>query len=386
MKKFYTLYLLFLISIAAAQQLSIRVLTDVQTKSVMISAGIGNYTLYLDSVAVKVDTMAQVIQLTYNADSTIDVKSFERKIGTCKKVSLLALTTSGMMKVKSLSPESKPKQYEGDIEVTARNKSLRLINKINIEKYIAGVVETEAGRRSTKEYYKLQSILCRTYALANLRKHEADSFNLCDLVHCQAYKGRPDTKLIVEATDATKGLVVVDEDLNLITAVFHSNSGGQTINSEDIWSLSASYLRAKVDTFSLKMPNAKWEKRIPKKDWMNYLQTKYNFPVNDSILLNRAFNFSQANRTQTAINIDEYKIPLKSIRTDFSLKSTYFDILPDGEFLIFKGKGYGHGVGLSQEGAMRMALLGYSFKDIINFYYTKVNLVDLSILNFLRDE
>ena len=61
-------------------------------------------------------------------------------------------------------------------------------------------------------------------------------------------------------------------------------------------------------------------------------------------------------------------------------------IVPRGDSVVFSGRGYGHGVGLCQEGAMRMAELKYSFKDILNFYYKDVHLVDLSALNYFKQE
>jgi stage II sporulation protein D len=79
-------------------------------------------------------------------------------------------------------------------------------------------------------------------------------------------------------------------------------------------------------------------------------------------------------------------VPLKNVRTDLQLKSTFFSIFPQGDTLVFKGRGFGHGVGMCQEGAMRMAKLGYKYPEVINFYYQKTQLIDLHKLNFFRDE
>ncbi|NCW13444.1 MAG: hypothetical protein EBV82_09875, partial [Chitinophagia bacterium] len=81
-------------------------------------------------------------------------------------------------------------------------------------KYIAGVVEAEAGRKSHSEFYKAQSILARTYALSIIGKHVSEGHDLCDQVHCQAFFGRTSNFQILEAVNNTKGLVVVDQDLN----------------------------------------------------------------------------------------------------------------------------------------------------------------------------
>jgi stage II sporulation protein D len=79
------------------------------------------------------------------------------------------------------------------------------------------------------------------------------------------------------------------------------------------------------------------------------------------------------------------QIPRRAMRTDLKLRSTHFDIEHTSEEVIFKGRGFGHGVGLCQEGAMRMSKLGYSYKDIIHFYYTDVHLIQRRMLWFFKD-
>ena len=73
------------------------------------------------------------------------------------------------------------------------------------------------------------------------------------------------------------------------------------------------------------------------------------------------------------------------MRTDLKLRSTQFEIDYINDEVVFTGKGFGHGVGLCQEGAMRMSKLGYSYKDIIHFYYTDVHLIQRRMLWFFKD-
>jgi stage II sporulation protein D len=261
-----------------------------------------------------------------------------------------------------------------------------LINKVEIEKYIGGVVESESGTRTSLEYYKLQSILCRTYLLAHITRHTPEGFQVCDDVHCQAYLSRTTDADVKKGVAETKGLVVVDNDLNLITAAFHSNCGGQTVASQDVWAMSTSYLKSVKDTFCLHQTHAHWKRNIPLEDWRAYLQLKHKYPVDDSLKLNDATSFSQPNGRSVYFTDNELKIPLKTIRADFQLKSTYFSIDQQGESIYFNGRGYGHGVGLCQEGAMHMADLKKSYKEILNFYYQNVHLVDLSALSYFRQE
>jgi len=259
-----------------------------------------------------------------------------------------------------------------------------MINESVLDNYIAGVSEAEAGSRSPAEFYKVQAILARTYALAHINKHQLEGFNLCDQVHCQAFFGKTHEPEILNAVAATKGKVVVDEDMNLIVAVFHSNSGGQTVNSEDVWGKPTSYLRSVQDTFSLKMPNAKWQRKIAMADWLDYLKIKHNYPVEDSSARWYALHFRQDTR-KINLEYNNIKVPLKNVRTDFQLKSTFFSLDLVGDTLIFNGRGFGHGIGMCQEGAMRMAKAGYDYKDVLNYYYKNVHLIDLKDLNFFRE-
>lgn len=384
--KYYIVFLLILlVKTSGAQKLIVKLWSNTYSTTAIFAPLAGDYKIRMDTIVLNLENSTDVYQLSVEGDS-IEVKTFEKSIGKCKKIIFNSLSKDCSFKLKSVTPDSKVKIYDDDLEASVIQSGLKLLNKVDIEDYVAGVVESEGGPRNSSEYYKLQAILCRTYSLNNMRKHEVDSFNLCDQVHCQAYKGKTNNTNILNAVYDTKGLVIVDDDLNLISATFHSNCGGQTVNSEDVWLLSASYLRSVKDTFCLRMPNAKWQKKIEAKDWLNYLSSKFNFPVSDSLSTLKALSYAQANGRELFF-IDKYfNIPLKTIRTDMQLKSTYFSLEQGNDSVIFNGRGYGHGVGLCQEGAMRMAQYGISFKEIINFYYTKVHLVDLAALSFFRED
>jgi stage II sporulation protein D len=236
------------------------------------------------------------------------------------------------------------------------------------------------------EFYKVQAILARTFALTHINKHVAEGFSLCDQVHCQAYYGKPKDLTIFKAIEETKGKVVVDENLNLIVAAFHSNSGGQTANSEDVWGSKTTYLRSVTDSFSIKMPNSKWERRMLTDDWLSYLKLKHNFPTEQDDAKSIALNFKQDQR-KIFLECSNSRVPLKNIRQDLQLKSTFFSIsIINKDSVLFKGRGYGHGLGMCQEGAMRMSKSGYTYTQILNFYYKNIQLIDLHKLSFFKDE
>jgi stage II sporulation protein D len=363
--------------------IDVHLLSDIKPLSVIVSVSSGSYIAWGDGKRISDTLSSFILEFNLSGDSII-TKTLEKKLGTFKHISLNAQVPASSFKLKSISPAVGLRIYDNDLLVSADRDQLILLNRVDLEKYVAGVVEAESGTIAEDEFYKVQSILCRTYVLANINKHAGDGFNVCDQVHCQVFRGKTKDPRIFFATNATKDLVVVDNDLKLISTTFCSNCGGQTVNSEDVWGKSTMCLKSVKDTFCSHMPHAVWERRISVEDWKNYLELKHKFPVNDSVTFSNALNCSPSGR-QIYFSDHNLKIPLKIIRTDFQLKSTFFSVVQRNDSVIFKGRGYGHGVGLCQEGAMEMAKRGYSFTDILNFYYRNINVVDLGRLDFFKE-
>ncbi len=381
------LFCCFAVTNITAHIVSVRILTTKVISSFIFSPLSGMYNVYGDGKLIESCDASAIYQMSLDNDSIL-LKTFEKNIGKYKSIKFYGTETDPSFKLRAVIPETKIRTYDGNLEagISQDKKQLLLINKVELESYIAGVVESESGTKATSEYYKCQAILCRTYLLSHFNRHIAESFEVCDDVHCQAYLNRSRDIDIIKAVHETKGIVVVDNDLNLITAAFHSNCGGQTVNSQDVWSVSTSYLKSIKDTFCLNQPHAKWKREISLEDWKSYLQLKHKYPLNDSLKFNSAMSFSQPNGRAIYFTDKNLKIPLKTIRSDFQLKSTYFSVQQKAEIIVFNGRGYGHGVGMCQEGAMQMSKLNYTFKDILQFYYKDVNLIDLSALNYFRME
>ena len=273
--------------------------------------------------------------------------------------------------------------FKGDLLVRARNQKLVLVNIIDMETYLQGVIESESGKNQNLEYYKAQAIISRTWTLKNQRKHQHQGFNLCNEVHCQAYKSMARfNDDIILATEETRGVVLVDCDIDLIHATYHSNCGGQTANSEEVWSEQVSYLRSVRDTFCLAGDHHSWHITVSKDKWKNVLQNEFGLYADQSLGL---MNFYPQQR-MPAIETDTHSILTKDIRYKMNLKSAYFSINTEGQETEFAGKGFGHGVGLCQEGAMEMSRRGYPFFDILLFYYKNVHLVHSSYIDFFKED
>ena len=381
---FYFLLFIFFSTHISASSVNVGILTDYRISSLTFSSQQGEYYLIGDGKPIVQIESKGSIFLQVSGDSIL-VKKQNIITGIYKTVKLIGKNVPNSFGIKPIKLEKPMRIFDHNLELSVNNKYFRLINRVNIEYYVAGVVEAENGIRQNYEYYKMKSIICRTYALNNLSRHETEGYNLCDQVHCQVYKAKSRlNKEILLAALGTTGTVIVDTNLQLITAAFHSNCGGQTLNSEEVWSLPTTYLKSVRDTFCLKQPNAIWEHKIAIKDWENYL--KQNFQLfEDSTHSECTLSYYQNEREVDFISHD-IRIPLKKIRGDFRLKSTYFIFDPEKEFIVLKGRGFGHGLGLCQEGAMRMAQLGFSYDEILHFYYKDVHLVDLSALEFFQEK
>lgn len=364
--------------------LYIKIFSQLKVQSFTFSPEVGIYSVWSNGVEILNTSTIALVKFTYSNDS-IEVKTFENTIGKFKHLKISSNDENRSFRIKLISPDKKPRFYQDNLILDTESGFLKCINEIELDNYIAGVVQAESGKRSYQEFYKVQAILARTFALSHIQKHATEGFSLCDHTHCQVYFGKSMEFEILKAVLETKNSVVVDDNLNLIEAAFHSNSGGETANSEDVWGSKLSYLRSVKDSFSVRMPNAKWERKMAKEDWLSYLKLKHNYPIQDSSALLLAITFKQDSRKQY-LEANNIKVPLKNVRTDLQLKSTFFTIIPVGDSLIFKGRGFGHGVGMCQEGAMRMAKLGYKHQEVINFYYQKTQLIDLRKLDFFKDE
>ena len=237
---------------------------------------------------------------------------------------------------------------------------------MEFETYIAGVVQSEIYGKET-DIFRIQAIISRTWALRNLGKHQSEGYNFCDNVHCQAYHNRCIRPDIMLGAIESSGETLVDSLGALIETPFHSNSGGETANSEDVWRTALPYLRSVEDTFSFQMRQSNWVKTIDINRWLNYFSKTHKLNIQDSSIRDTLLHFSQEHRKTRLLGI-----PLTRIRIDWQLKSTFFSLSVDSasNTVLLHGHGYGHGVGLSQEGAIRMVELGIPYDSILRHYYT----------------
>ncbi len=375
----FVIFLVLLPLYSNSQVIEVGLFAYKNIKKITIVSQTGAFTIYGDGVRISEIYNLEGIRAEIQSDK-IAIRSMNNDFGAYKVVELRGLTETSTFNLKGIQPHTKEQEYHNHLRLKVYAGSIQLVNIVNIENYVGGVVEAETGKERPFEFYKVQSIISRTYALANFRRHEDEGYQLCDEVHCQVYHGLSKYEaLIPKAVISTQGIVIVDSDIELITAAFSSNCGGKTRNAEDVWSKEVSYLKARTDSFCLEGAHAKWTKTISKSDWIKYEKLEESPPL-------QAYSGSESMIMDDSYSEFLYqKNDLISIRRKFNLNSTRFVIEDQKDHVVFVGRGFGHGVGLCQEGAIHMAEKEYNYKEILEFYYTDIHLIQLSSLNFFKD-
>jgi stage II sporulation protein D len=359
-----------------AQQLRIGIFRDNNLQRISLSYNDGSYSVIADTNDFGSILPNEFIEVTFVKKGSVSLKKGTQELGTFSRISVIQNYPGISMVVVPKSPILKQRKYKDDFELTAGSKGITLINVVDMDNYLSGVVESEGGTGRQLEYYKVQAVISRTYALKYLGKHKKEGFDLCDRTHCQAYFSMLRyTPEIDSAVHATHDMVMESHDGQLIDAYFHANCGGQTSEPHWVWNQEIDYLTTFKDTFCIYTSQATWVKRIPQKDWVDFLVLKYNYPIYDSLCASMACKFDQSERKVFYLH-PMFGIPLRDIRDHFDLKSTFFSCYPEGEDIVLKGRGFGHGVGLCQEGAMKMAKLGYTHDQIVRYYFPMVQLVN----------
>jgi len=275
------------------------------------------------------------------------------------------------------------KSYRGTFIVFLSGDNLMLVNKVELEKYLYGVLPSEVSFSWEKEVLKAQAVAARTFAIYNRLNNKTPEYDLDSTVASQVYSGRDvEAGATNKAIDETAGEVLVYDD-EVIQAFFHANSGGRTASSAEVWGGKLDYLPSVDDPYSANAKKYKWEYSVNAAKLgeilaKNGLETGY---VNDISISER----TESDRAKTVIihgvNKD-IKVKSKDLRAYIGvdqLRSTNFDIQKRGDTIYFNGKGWGHGVGMSQEGARQMADEGRDYKEILRYYYKGAKLKKIRI-------
>jgi stage II sporulation protein D len=268
------------------------------------------------------------------------------------------------------------RSYPDHLRIETGPRYLELVNEVFVETYIKGVIHAEAGHHKSLDFFKVQALSARTYALRNIGRHADHGYDLCDNTHCQAYKGEySNNPLIDQAVSETMGEVIVFNTDQLIEAVFSANCGGFTANSEDVWVSNVNYLRAIPDyNFCEGFDNHAWHVTIPKLDFLaklgRYLHveaTSFEIIPDISGRVKRVYVNDDSGLTVAG----------EELRRLFKLKSSRFHVYDSHSLLFIEGTGFGHGVGMCQDGAYYLSETGMDYVRILKHYYQGIEIMDV---------
>lgn len=303
------------------------------------------------------------------------------------------------------------------------------INLVTIEDYLKGVVPSEIPASWHEESLKAQAVAARTYAVANTYNNPTYGYHVVDNQNSQVYNGiDKEYASTNKAVEETKGELIYYKD-GLITAFYHSTSGGKTADSGNVWSTTLPYLRSVEDDFSNISPHTEWVKELTKEEIVSILKSDFNVSdiydielvevsedervleisfktdrgeinfikeeiravIGYSELKSTWFTIEKNNQIKIIQKESDYSSTLneknilsykkESVEKERIAYNTKVNILSaDREFeinsspdaFILNGRGWGHGIGMSQYGARQMAEEGFTYKEILEYYYTGV--------------
>ncbi len=290
--------------------------------------------------------------------------------------------------------DKSPYDYKMYGTINVVNSNMNDVRSMDLDEYLLGVVSAEMPANYNIEALKAQAVVARTYTLYtithNSSKHGDGS--ICTSASCcQAWISKEDRmskwpeeerannwKKIEEAVYSTKGQVI-EYNGEVIDAFFHSNSGGKTEVPVNVWGgTNFPYLQVVETAGEEEYSQYSSEAEFSKKDFISKIKEKYSdFSINwdekDSI---KIIEYTDGGRART-VKVGNKNLSGVEIRSIFGLKSANFECKIENDKVKFNVIGYGHGVGMSQTGADAMAKAGSSYKEIIEHFYSGIQIVNI---------
>jgi stage II sporulation protein D len=273
--------------------------------------------------------------------------------------------------------------------VSVHQVSEHVTRKMPLEDYVLHVVANEASVEDQPEALKALAIAARTYALKNLGRHKDQGYDFCSTTHCQRFESNVSRPLLTAAVKETAGMVLRDDKDQIIDAYFSASCGGTTANLKSLWGDDApAYLRGVRDDYCNTGPHYRWTDVIDAAQLANALRSDSRTDVGQNIRELTVARYDQTGRAELiAINGDrqktisgwEFKLIVGRALGWNVLKSSRFNISRSGSQFVFRGGGFGHGLGLCQEGSHVMAQRGQSYQQILAHYFPGTSTVPSAV-------
>jgi stage II sporulation protein D len=265
------------------------------------------------------------------------------------------------------------KKYHGNMEISPADKGLLVVNELPLEDYLIGLINCEISSQWPMEAIKAQAVVARSYAVYQKEMRKNAMYDLESTVMDQVYEGCE-----IEDSRAGRGVKETAGEVltykgNVIQAFYHSNCGGHTESSENVWGFSLPYMQGVDCSYCLATPSAKWEQTIPLNkiesllkgngyQVAGLLEIRTGKKNRSGRVTDLTLIFAKGRLTISAVNF-------RKIIGYTVIKSTNFEARIAGDDAVFTGIGYGHGVGLCQWGAKQRAGDGFDYREILSYYY-----------------
>ena len=271
----------------------------------------------------------------------------------------------------------------GLIHVVRKGKAFLVINQVDLEEYVKGVVPAEVNSTWHPEMLKAQAVAARTYALYQQMLSTTREYDVVATVQDQVYRGKSGVDgAVLRAVDETRGLVLTYQNAP-IYAAFSSTAAGLTEDAVNVWSKEYPYLKGVECPFDLESPYYQWRASF-RLDRLEQNLRQQGFAVG-TIASMEPLAFSRGGRVAKlrVVHSDGELI----LRGEDLRKAVGYSIVPSTQFtidavgkeIVLSGYGAGHAVGMCQWGAKELAELGYPFSTILAYYYPGTELQDMAL-------
>ncbi|MCC5898732.1 MAG: SpoIID/LytB domain-containing protein [Phormidium sp. BM_Day4_Bin.17] len=263
--------------------------------------------------------------------------------------------------------------YRGKVLIVQGRQGITAVNYVDIESYLYSVLGAEMGGTWPLEALKAQAVAARSYVLYQRERYGNRIYDVGNDTFWQVYRGmQEESSQTHRATEATRGQVL-SHDGQVIEAVFHSSSGGHTEDVEQVWDEAKPYLRG-VPDFDRDSPSFYWRESFSQWELTRRLggvgTVTGIFPERESPN-GRLVTAKVVGTAGSAI------VKGDDLRSALGLRSSLFTVASGGGYFTLSGRGFGHGVGMSQWGARHLAEQGYSYRQILSHYYRNTQLAQL---------
>lgn len=263
--------------------------------------------------------------------------------------------------------------YRGRTRIIRQGSGVTALNLVDLEEYLYSVVGAEAIPSWPQEALKAQSVAARTYALYQMNTSGNRIYDLDTTTRTQVYKGlESEFTTTQEAVKATAGQIMSFNGKPIL-AVFHSSSGGHTENVEDVWNSPLPYLRGVID-YDQVAPVFQWSKNFSAGELGRLIGGVGRVR---SLSPERTTPHGRVIRMRVVGDQGSKLISDTQLRRILELRSTLFTISADNGTFAINGRGFGHGIGLSQWGAFSLADQGVTYDRILSHYYQNARLTEM---------